>query len=263
MKKAVIITVRLKSTRLEKKVIREVKGKFILKYMTDRLKHNFDGNIIICTSTHPQDDPLIDFANKEDLKFYRGSEEDVLERYYQTCKAFKVDKFYIVYGDEPWTDIETMNRTFDMLDESISMWVKNDSLPEGTYGYGMTFKGIEYLNTNKLAEDMEVWQLMATKMPIKTIENKIELKDSFENIRLAIDYPDDLEVFTKIIEKIGDKHLTISLDELVQLYESEDYYGINGFRIEQYIARIIEQGTKHENDSQEYINNILIDNQIL
>jgi spore coat polysaccharide biosynthesis protein SpsF len=243
MKKAVVITVRLKSTRLEEKVVREVNGKLVLKYMTDRLKHNFDGDIIICTSTHPQDDPLIDFANKEGLKYFRGSEEDVLERYYQTCVAFNLDKFYIVYGDEPWTDIETMNETFDMLDNDIAMWVKNDSLPEGTYGYGMTMKGIEYLNNNKLAEDLEVWQLMATKMPIKTIENKTDYRDRYEDIRLTIDYPDDLKVFAKIIDKIGNKHVTVNLNDLVSLYENENYYSINGFRIEQYKARILDQGT--------------------
>ena len=48
MKKGIIITVRLKSTRLKEKVLRKVNGKVVLKYLTDRLKENFNGDIIIC-----------------------------------------------------------------------------------------------------------------------------------------------------------------------------------------------------------------------
>ena len=65
MKKGIIITVRLKSTRLKEKVLREVNGKVVLKYLTDRLIENFDGDIIICTSTHFHDTPLVTFAKEE------------------------------------------------------------------------------------------------------------------------------------------------------------------------------------------------------
>ena len=242
MKEGIIITVRLKSTRLKQKVFREVNGKKVLKYLTDRLRNNFDGEIIICTSIHPNDDPLIEFAKKENLSFFRGSEEDVLLRYYETALKFNLDNFYIVYGDEPFTDMETVKENFQLLQNQIPMWIKNDSLPEGTYGYGMNFKGIEYLNNNKLADDLEVWQIMATNLPLKRIEYKLELKERSDSIRLTIDYEDDLRVFNRIIDKIGDKFLSITLSELMDIYEQEEYYKINGFRIEEYKARILEQG---------------------
>jgi len=243
MNNAVFITVRLKSTRLSKKVLLNVNGQPILKYLTDRIHENFSGKIVLCTSINSEDDPIVNFAINEELLFYRGSENDVLDRYYKTCVKFSIDKFYIIYGDEPFTDIDTMNENFEMLDENLPMWIKNDSLPEGTYGYGMTFKGIEYLNTNKMAVDLEVWQLMASKMSLKKIEKKAELKDSYENIRLTIDYEDDLKVFEIIINKIGKLYKTISLGELVKIYKEEGLYKINGFRIEEYKARIIQQGT--------------------
>ena len=242
MKEGIIITVRLKSTRLKEKVFIEVNGKKVLKYLTERLRNNFDGEIIICTSNHPNDDPLIEFAKKENLSFFRGSEEDVLLRYYETAVKFNLDNFYIVYGDEPFTDMETVKENFQLLQNQIPMWIKNDSLPEGTYGYGMNFKGIEYLNNNKLADDLEVWQIMATNLPLKRIEHKLELKGRSDSIRLTIDYEDDLMVFKRIIDKIGDKFLSITLSELMDIYEQEEYYKINGFRIEEYKARILEQG---------------------
>ena len=243
MKNAVLITVRLKSTRLRQKVMLSYKGKTVLEYMTDRLKNNFNSKIIICTSTHPDDQPLIDFARKLNTDYFAGSEEDVLERYFETCKAFELDKFYIVYGDEPFTDIETMNWNFDKLTLNEPMWIKNDTLPEGTYGYGMNAKGIDFLNTNKLAENLEVWQLMASKMPLKKLESHMNMKEAYDNIRLTIDYAEDFEVFKKIIEEIGDRYKEISLNELVKLYVKLNLYKINGFRIEEYKARIEAQGS--------------------
>tara|TARA_Y100000385_G_C12859345_1_gene536525 strand:- start:53 stop:787 length:735 start_codon:yes stop_codon:yes gene_type:complete len=243
MKKGIIITVRLKSTRLKEKVLRKVNGKVVLKYLTDRLKKNFNGDIIICTSTNFHDTPLVTFAKEEGLSCFRGSEDDVLERYYQTCKEYKLDKFYIIYGDEPFTDLETVKENFELLKEETPMWIKNDSLPEGTYGYGMNFKGIEYLNKNKIAENMEVWQIMASNLPIHKIEHKTEVKERADNIRLTIDYEDDLQVFQEIINKIGDRYLDITLTELMDLYETENYFSINGFRINEYKARILQQGT--------------------
>ena len=236
MKKGIIITVRLKSTRLKEKVLRKVNGKVVLKYLTDRLKENFNGDIIICTSTHSQDTPLVNFAKEEGLSFFRGSEDDVLERYYQTCKEYKLEKFYIIYGDEPFTDMHTVKENFELLKEEIPMWIKNDSLPEGTYGYGMNF------NKNKLAENMEVWQIMASNLPIHKIDYKTEVKERADNIRLTIDYEEDLKVFQKIINKIGDRYLNITLLELMDLYETENYFSINGFRINEYKARILQQG---------------------
>ncbi|MBN1198065.1 MAG: hypothetical protein JXA23_01845 [Bacteroidales bacterium] len=243
MSNAVLITVRLKSTRLKKKVMLEYKGKPVLEYMTNRLKHNFDGRVVICTSTHPEDIPLVDFARKAGIECFAGSEEDVLERYFETCKAFGLDKIYIVYGDEPFTDIDTMRWNFDTLTLDEPMWIKNDALPEGTYGYGLNFKGIEYLHRNKLSENLEVWQIMASEMPIRKIESHTGMRNVYENIRLTIDYPEDFDVFKRIIDYIGKDYTGVKLAELVKLYNTLDLYKINGFRIEEYKARIKAQGT--------------------
>jgi spore coat polysaccharide biosynthesis protein SpsF len=242
---AILVTVRLKSTRLEKKVLRIVDGKPILKFLTDRLKNNFNDKIIICTSTNQQDDPLIKFAEDEKLDYFRGSEEDVLERYLSACREFNADRFYIVYGDEPFTDIETMNLNFSLLNPEKEMWIKNDSLPEGTYGYGMTLKGLEYINNNKPAKDLEVWQLMADKLPIEKIELNKDKKEHYDNFRFTIDYPEDLEAFSMIINKIGEQYVNIPLTTLEKHYNELNLYKINGFRIKEYEERIVEQGSEY------------------
>jgi len=66
MKTAFLITARLKSTRLPKKILLEVAGKPLIVHMLDRIKRALTiDKIIICTSTNPQDDPLEEIAGQE------------------------------------------------------------------------------------------------------------------------------------------------------------------------------------------------------
>ena len=83
MRTGFLITARLKSTRLPKKLILEVLGENYITWMVRRLKlaTNLDV-IVICTSTNPQDDPLEEVAKKEGVECFRGSEEDVASRLY-------------------------------------------------------------------------------------------------------------------------------------------------------------------------------------
>ena len=81
MKVGYLITGRLKSTRLPKKLLLEIKGKPIISHMIDRLKlANQVDEIIICSSINDQDKPLADIAKQNGIKCYFGSPDDVLTR---------------------------------------------------------------------------------------------------------------------------------------------------------------------------------------
>ena len=87
MKVTAIVQARMTSTRLPGKVLMEVMGRPLLNYQIERLHFSkmFD-NIIITTTTNKEDDPIVELVQKEGLNFHRGSEDDVLDRYYQTAK---------------------------------------------------------------------------------------------------------------------------------------------------------------------------------
>ena len=89
MQTSFLITARLKSTRLAKKILLEVQGKPLITHMINRIKYAKNINkIIICTSTNTQDDPLEKIAQQEKIDCYRGSEDDVLQRLLETAKTF-------------------------------------------------------------------------------------------------------------------------------------------------------------------------------
>ena len=118
----------------------------MIQYLVNRIRANSDIRIVLCTSINKQDDDLVDYALHNSIDYYRGSEEDVLERYYQASKEFNVNKFYIIYGDEPFIDIELMQKTLKQMNESKNQFVDNSDYVDGTFGYGMTLNAIKYIN---------------------------------------------------------------------------------------------------------------------
>ena len=70
MQTAFLITARLKSKRLPKKILLEVQGKPLVVHMINRINYAKKINkIIICTSTNEQDDPLEEIAKQEKIDF--------------------------------------------------------------------------------------------------------------------------------------------------------------------------------------------------
>ena len=105
MKTAFLITARLKSTRLPKKILLEVAGKPLIVHMLDRIKNATSiDKIIICTSTNPQDDPLEEIAGQEQVSCFRGSEEDVLVRLLEAAQSHGLKYFANITADCPMMD---------------------------------------------------------------------------------------------------------------------------------------------------------------
>ena len=93
------------STRLPGKVLKEVMGRPLLGYLVERLRmvDNIE-KIIIATTTNKEDNLIIKFCEKTGLDYDRGSENDVLDRYYQTAKLFGVKHVMRITSDCPLID---------------------------------------------------------------------------------------------------------------------------------------------------------------
>lgn len=90
MKVGVLITARLKSSRLPLKLLQDLKGRTIVERVIDRCK-NISGvdEVVLCTSVNPQDKPLVDTALKNQTFYFLGSEEDVLKDF-MTLRNFSI-----------------------------------------------------------------------------------------------------------------------------------------------------------------------------
>lgn len=115
------IEARMTSSRLPGKVLFEaINGVSMLEYMVSRLKESqLIDDIIIATTINKDDDKIIELCNKLDLKYYRGSEPDVLLRVLEAHKSVNSDLIVELTGDCPLIDPIVM-------DKVITSYLKND-----------------------------------------------------------------------------------------------------------------------------------------
>lgn len=91
------------STRLPGKVLQEIDGKSLLDYHITRLQHT-GFQIIIATTINKTDDPVIEFCEKNKIKYSRGSEDNVLIRFYEAAVQNNLDIIVRVTSDCPLID---------------------------------------------------------------------------------------------------------------------------------------------------------------
>lgn len=240
----ILITARLKSTRLPGKALIDLNGRPLLAYQIERLRSHTDVPIVVCTSTNRQDDPLEKFAVEMGCVCFRGSEEDVLDRYLRCAEQHSIDRMYITYADEPFTDIDLLKITFRKMDRNEMVWVRNDAYPDGVFGYGFTRRALELINVMKTSEENEVWGEMVSRLPIKVVRNVAPYLTNKGAFRLTVDYPEDLEAMKRLMADLGERFRTIDIPELLNVYERLGLHKINGFRSTDYNLRLQEQSIR-------------------
>lgn len=218
MKIGFLITARLKSSRLPFKIIKDLNGKTVIERIIDRAKEIQDiSEIVLCTSTNPQDKPLIDIAKKNDIYYYNGSEEDVLQRLLDAAKLFSLDYFLGITADNPLFTIYYSNLIVDEIKRNKYDFVKIKGLPLGCATYGINVKALETVCKIKNVIDTEIWGPLIDRpdiFDVKTIEPLDKLRKS--ELRLTLDYKEDYELFRHLYKNL-------SYDEILSLYDVIDY----------------------------------------
>lgn len=119
MKVAAIIQARMGSTRLPGKILKTVNGKTLLEYQIERVRRaKLIDEIIIATTTKDSDDPIVQLCQQLSIPYYRGSEDDVLSRYYEAAIKNNVQVIVRLTSDCPIIDPE-------IIDETIRVYIDN------------------------------------------------------------------------------------------------------------------------------------------
>ena len=150
-----IIQARCGSTRFPNKVFANIDGKPLLWHVVNRLRYSeMIDDIIIATTVNIKDDEIEDWCKVESIKCFRGSEEDVLNRYYCASIAFPSDVVVRVTADDPFKEPKVINKVIrKLIDEQFDV-VTNDfppSFPEGLDCEAFTFKVLDLME--KTAQD--------------------------------------------------------------------------------------------------------------
>ena len=216
MKVTAIIQARMTSTRLPGKVLMEVMGRPLLSYQIERLRFSkMIDKIIIATTVNKEDAPIIELAQKEELDFYSGSEDDVLDRYYQTAKKYNVMHIMRLTADCPLIAPDICDSIADAYFENGVDYIRTgETFAEGLDCEIVGFKALtkSWLEAESKSEREHVTLYIHNHPELfKTIVKENETDDS--RYRITVDEEGDFLVVKAILKNLykeNDGYFTVS-----------------------------------------------------
>lgn len=213
MNVVVVTQARSGSTRLPNKVLLKVEGKTLLQIHVDRIKQATQvDDIFIATTTEIEDDVIANLAENLEVKYHRGSENDVLDRFYQTVKDIKPDFIVRLTSDCPLIDPQLLDEVIIKAKEEDLDYYANiieELYPDGQDIEVFKFTALEKAwNEATLISDREhvtpyIRNNSSCKGGILFKSNNHGLEQNYNHVRLTVDEPQDLEVIRHIIKDLG------------------------------------------------------------
>jgi len=233
-----LITVRTTSSRLPQKALIQIGNRRLVENVIDRAKlslKNGLSNVVVCTSTDPSDDILEKIAKEEGVDCFRGSLRDKIERWLGAAEKFGADYIITIDGDDPFCDPELIKAAIDQLEEKNLDVITADNADYvcGGFTHGISTKTLRKICEMKGTDDTEMTKpyLLESGM-FQT--GLLEVDPIFRNseVRLTLDYPEDLEFFRTVFEKMKmDKDIVPLRKILKFLGEHPEIVAINSFRM--------------------------------
>lgn len=196
MKDGILIQARTGSTRLPAKILLPFYGELrIIDLMVMNIQQTCPGiPVILATTDRPQDDVLEAFAAEKNILCYRGSEDDVLQRFIGAAEAFGIDRLIRVCSDNP----------FLRPDSFMQMFAEHDVAPADYVAFGFsdgrpTIKshlGL-YAELTTLAALKKVASLTDEKLYREHVTIYLYTHPETFSVRL-LDIPDELEKRTSL-----------------------------------------------------------------
>ena len=232
MKVTAIIQARMSSTRLPGKVLMEVMGRPLLSYQIERLRFSKRiDEIIIATTINKEDDRIAELTQKEGLKVYRGSENDVLDRYYQAAAEYKVEHIIRLTADCPLIDPVICDHVIECyLNSKLDYVYTGETFAEGLDCELFSFRALEkaWKNAQQKSEREHVTLYFRNHPGLFQYE-QLENETDDSKYRITVDQEEDYLVVKAIIENLydlSDKYLKI--EEIKSFLDTHpDIYSFN------------------------------------
>lgn len=200
----IILQARIGSTRLPGKVLKPIGRKPLLQHIFYRvsfLRHSIP--LIVATSTSVSDNEIVAFCEDNSVSCFRGSETDVLERYFLCAKENRLQHIIRLTGDNPFVDAEELDRLIDLhlaanADYSSSL----DFLPVGVGAEIFSFQALEksYLKGTEPWHREHVNEYILENPGLFHIEIlDVPVEKQRSDVRLTVDTKEDYKCACRIV----------------------------------------------------------------
>lgn len=199
----ILLQARVGSTRLPGKAMKPIMGKPMLHYTVETLKLAAAADrVVMVIPTNPKDDLLVDFAQKAGIHWFRGSEENVLERFYRASLQFKDDYYFRATGDNPILDYANPQRLLNVLVIHKCDYTAEKGMPLGSVLEAFTFDALEKCFKEAVTPDDKEHVTLYIKRSGRFNVRLTEAPSDYyyPKLRLTVDYPEDFQRAAAIIE---------------------------------------------------------------
>ncbi len=233
MKTGVIIQARMGSTRLPGKVLKKVLDKTLLEYQIERVQRaKLIDEIIVATTTSDNDHPIVELCQALSIPYYRGSEDDVLSRYYETANEFSIDTIIRLTSDCPLIDPEILDQTIELFLTDQFDYTAN--IVNRKYPRGLD---VEVFSKETLKKLFKTAQKKGHREHVTTYifdhleDFKIGSLESTQNnghLRWTVDTNEDFLLIERILTALYPDHPTFLTDDVLDLLNrNPDWLSLN------------------------------------
>tara|TARA_A100001015_G_C14966957_1_gene703389 strand:- start:329 stop:1123 length:795 start_codon:yes stop_codon:yes gene_type:complete len=225
----IIISCRLKSTRLPNKAILKIGKISSIERCINQVKKSNFKSIVLATSSLEKSKILDKIAKKKNIHFFRGSDKDLILRNLEVSNEMGYEHIVRVTGDSPLVSYELINEITKYHINMKSDYTYNENLPLGTRCEVVAVEALKkiYDNTvtHKYGEYLSLY-FQNNKKYLKINKFDLDFPKKFKNIRLNLDYKTDLNYIKKLLFFYKNKKI-ISLQNILkylELFHKENIY---------------------------------------
>lgn len=219
-----LITARLKSKRLKKKLLLPIKNVPIIVHMINRIKLSKEINrIILCTSNNSSDDPLEAISKKEKIFCFRGSENDVLQRLLDAASIYQLKSFANMTADSPLIDPILIDKTVKYFNNKgdIDLLLPAEGSLCGCKVVNVS--ALESICNDKRNNNTEVWNNYFVRhgYNVKTFNlNKNLIR---KNFKTSLDYIEDYKMINEVFSELYDNNPSFSSKDIIKLITTKPH----------------------------------------
>lgn len=236
MKVVAIIQARMGASRLPGKMLMDIAGKPAIAHVVGRVQKATKIDLVVVATTRaPADDAIVDWAKTNGVPCFRGSEQDVLDRYYQAAKEYGADIVVRVTGDCPVADPAVIDRIITAFEEGGVDYVSNTirpTYPDGLDCEVLSFQALEKawkevkLNSERehvtpyIWKHPELFKLSNVKCQVSGVETDLSAE------RWTLDTEEDLEFLRRVESEISGEDFSFQTTLRI-VREHPEWRGLN------------------------------------
>ena len=220
-----IIQARMGSSRLPGKVLMNICGKPMLWHVVTRIRQaKYVDDVVIACTANRHDDALQEFAARNGLGIYRGSENDIVDRILKTAQQFGADTIVRIWADCPLIDPSLVDKLLSRFVNGDYDYANNFNPP--TYPVCMSFEVYRLETLERIwneTDDVFYRQypfeyIYTNGSSFKTMYDRYD--ENLSAMNLTVDYVEDLELVSEIFRNLGSEKATFNLTDILRFLES-------------------------------------------